>query len=203
MDPRRATDDFPVLTHVSWEDRSWWAGALNRDTVLDYFSHSQFFDRASVNAQLQMQRNQLTPQAVREQLARVPGIVYEIDDNRVEEIPPTAADPAAHSLYAIRKLSRAENGAETTLRYYYVMDGVVYEAPTIAAILQARLKRLGWYLSEAFDAARLAAEPAARSEHTDLNDTASPLQGGTRNKAAAGRAGASSQPPPKRQRGSS
>ena len=150
-------DAFDVLTTVSWEDRSWWNGALNRGSVLDYFANSQFFDRASVNAQLRMQGSMLPPEVAREQLARLPGIVFELDETRLEELPPTASDPAAHSLYVIRKLRRAPSGAETTLRYYYVMDGVVYEAPTLWAVVQARLRRLGWYLSEAFEAARAAA----------------------------------------------
>ena len=157
--PATPADTFDVLTTVSWEDRSWWNGALNSGSVLDYFANSQFFDRASVNAQLRMQGStaRLPPEVAREQLARLPGIVFELDETRLEELPPTASDPAAHSLYVIRKLRRAPSGAETTLRYYYVMDGVVYEAPTLWAVVQARLRRLGWYLSEAFEAARAAA----------------------------------------------
>ena len=88
-------DAFDVLTTVSWEDRSWWNGALNRGSVLDYFANSQFFDRASVNAQLRMQGSMLPPEVAREQLARLPGIVFELDETRLEELPPTASDPAA------------------------------------------------------------------------------------------------------------
>ena len=114
---------------------------------------------------------QLPPEAVREQLKQTAGIVYELDERRTEELPPTDGDPAAHSIYVIRKLHRAEDGTEATLRYYYVMDGVVYEAPTLAAVVRARLQRLGWYLSEAFQSARLAAEPDA-----DEADQAGPAQ---------------------------
>ena len=210
------SDDFPVKTDVSWEDRSWRNGALNRHSVLDYFSHSQFFDPASVNAQLQMQRNQLTPDAIQRLLAEELGIIYKVDDNRVEELPPDPpekpnGDPNAHSLYVICKLLRTEekydrgkrHRCEKMLRYYYVLDGVVYEAPTLAAVVQVRLKRLGWYLSEAFDAARKAAETS--EDGVDAPGGGGTAAGGGRTTRSAtpipgpGPSAASQQPQSKRQ----
>ena len=91
-------DDAPILTSVSWEDRSWWSGQLNRQSALDYFSHSQFYDRTCLNQVLKMQVA-LTPQAVLEKLARLPGTVYELDESKTQEVPPTDGEPA-HTLYA-------------------------------------------------------------------------------------------------------
>ena len=144
-------DDHPVLTAVSWEDRSWWSGALNRETVIDYFSHSQFYDRTCLNEQLKMQRD-LPRDVALQRLRELPGIVYRLDETRTEERPPTETT-AAQTLYVIQKLSRDNRGVESTLRYYYVLNGVVFEAPTIAAIVRARLLRLGFYLKDAFDMA--------------------------------------------------
>ena len=167
-DKRRVTDNFPVQTAVMFQDPAWSHDAasqsgwpLNSETVLDYFALSQFFDRTSVNAELQMQRHvdKLSPEDVAQRLQSLPGIVYQLDNSRVEELQPNPPfDPKAHSLYVIRKLHRSQAGEETTLRYYYVMDGMVYEAPTILAVVQARMKKLGWYLSEAFAAARKVVE---------------------------------------------
>lgn len=150
-----ASDDAPILTEVSWEDRRWWNGALRRETALDYFALSQFYDRTCLNEQLKMQRTLLSAETMREKLSRLPGIVYHLDEARTEEVAPTTND-VAHTLYVIRKLERAPGGRETTLRYYYILDGIVYEAPTIAAVLRARMLKMGWHLREAFDQIRTA-----------------------------------------------
>ena len=122
-----------------------------------------------------MQRT-LTPADITEKLRRLPGIVYELDDDRTEEVPPNADDPAAHTLYVIRKLRRmpAETAdkapRETTLRYYYCLDGVVYEAPSLAAVLRTRLLRVSWHLQAAFKTAR----DADRAQHFDREREAEP-----------------------------
>ena len=91
-------------------------------------------------------------------------IIYQLDAARTEEIPPTAND-IAHMLYTIRKLHREPNGRETTLRYYYILDGIVYEAPTLASVLRSRMLKLGWHLREAFDAVKAAqADAETRAE---------------------------------------
>ena len=69
---------------------------------------------------------------------------------RDEEVPPTEGAPP-RTLYVIRMARR--RGAEVTvLRWYYVLDGVVYEAPSLQAALSARVQRglqrarAGWTL---------------------------------------------------------
>lgn len=100
-----------------------------------------------------MQAN-LPPETAQELLQQLPGILYRIDEIRTQELPPVDGG-AAHTLYVIQKVSRGhappDGGKvpETTLRYYYILDGVVFEAPTLAAVMKARLLRLGWYLNEA------------------------------------------------------
>ena len=144
-------EDDPVLTAVSWEDRNWWSGALNRETVIDYFAHSQFYDRTCLNEQLRMQRD-LPREIAHQRLQELPGIMYRLDEARSEERPPMEAT-GAQTLYVIKKLSRDRHGLESTLRYYYVLNGVIFEAPTIAAIVRVRLLRLGFYLRDAFGVA--------------------------------------------------
>ena len=107
-------DDDPVLTGVSWHDKRWWSGALHRHSVLDYFSHSQFYDRTCLNEQLKMQRT-LSPQDAHEKLQRLPGILYQLDEAKTEEVAPTAEEPA-HTLYVIRKGRSSRFGLRRRLR---------------------------------------------------------------------------------------
>ena len=156
-------DDAPILTSVSWEDRSWWSGRLHRLSALEYFSHSQFYEHTCLNEQLKMQLA-LTPQSVLDKLARLPGVMYELDESKTQEVPPTESEPA-HTLYVVRKLHRAPgegapSARESTLRYYYILDGVIFEAPTLAAVMRARLLKLSWHLQQAFDLV----DPAVREK---------------------------------------
>jgi mediator of RNA polymerase II transcription subunit 6 len=153
-------DDAPVLTTTSWADKSWWSGHLRRETVLDYFAGSPFYDRTCLNEVLRMQKT-LTPEDARDKLRRLPGTVYELDEARTEEVAPTESEPA-HMLYVIRKLRRDGAGSEVSLRWYYVLDGLVYEAPTLASVLRARLLKVAWHLHMAWREAGLGEdEPTA------------------------------------------
>ena len=51
-------------------------------------------------------------------------------------------------------MARRRGAKVTALRWYYVLDGVVYEAPSLQAALSARVQRLGWHLSKAFEGLR-------------------------------------------------
>ena len=68
-----------------------------------------------------------------EKLSRLPGVVYQLDEQRTEEIPPEG-DEQAHTLYVIHMFRRSPSRKETTLRYYYCLDGIIYEAPTLGAV---------------------------------------------------------------------
>lgn len=59
------------------------------------------------------------------------------------------------TLYVIR-MARRHGAKVTVLRWYYVLDGVVFEAPSLQAALSARVQRLGWHLSKAFEGLRAA-----------------------------------------------
>ena len=79
-------------------------------------------------------------------------------------VPPSQAG-TAHSLYVIGKQLRLGPPPlkPTVQCLYYVLDGIVYEAPSLHALLRTRVEKLGWLLSEAFDACWAAArgeEPA-------------------------------------------
>jgi len=153
-------DDGEVMTSTSWEDRRWWSGALHRGSALEYFAGSPFYERTCLNEHLRMQKT-LTPEAVQDKLRKLPGIVYQLDEARTEEVAPDGDEPA-HTLYVIRKLKRDQQGKETLLRYYYILDGLVYEAPTMAAVVRARLLKMAWHLHEAWSLA--SEEPSSKKQ---------------------------------------
>lgn len=110
-------------TTLSWEDTAWQRTyPLNRETVVDYFQNSIFFEFG-----------------------------HEYKLHRAQEVPPTPTSPA-HSLYIIRKYRR-DGEKLTPLKAYYVLDGCVFEAPMLHAVIRTRLLRLGWLVNSAFGSA--------------------------------------------------
>ena len=148
-------DKDPVQTDVSFfiPERPPIAGQppeppLSRANALSYFAQSQFYERTCLNEELKMQQFSLSSHDMDDKLRRLPGIVYMLDDSRTHEEPD-------HRLYVIRKVRRAKGAGppesrEVTLRYYYILDRVVFEAPTLAAVIRARMLNLSWHLREAW-----------------------------------------------------
>jgi MED6 mediator sub complex component len=62
-----------------------------------------------------------------------------------------ALDPA---LYVIHKRRRAAGGAVRRLAVFYVLDGSVYQAPTLHAVVSSRVARCGHHLREALELLR-------------------------------------------------
>ncbi len=169
-------------TQLSWSDPAWLrAYGLRAEFALDYFANSAFYDKTCLNEQIKMQN--VTPQDAPAMLQRMTGTEYRLF--HAHEQPATEHAPP-RSLYVIEKVRRtSEAGASTAqpLRYYYVLDGVVYEVPTLQAVVKARLLQLCWLLSEAY--AQLdgpAAEPSDPAEpesvHADDAAAAEPARGG-------------------------
>ncbi|CAD5226245.1 unnamed protein product [Bursaphelenchus okinawaensis] len=109
--------------------------AINRDNVLTYFCDPKnpFYDNQSDNEQLRMQRQSTMPNGIAfiedmlPQLNRmVNGIQYVVHDGQ----PP---------LFVIRKQRRTSVSQYQPLAFYYVLNGVVYQAPSIYTIAQSRL----------------------------------------------------------------
>ncbi|GAX79486.1 hypothetical protein CEUSTIGMA_g6927.t1 [Chlamydomonas eustigma] len=123
-------------TSITWHDPMY-PHVLNRYSVMHYFEFSPFFDRTSNNSIARRQNLDPAVPGVLESLP--PGIEYTLE---VEQAP---------NLFVIRKQMRKEGvvgssvpaGGNTTvpLAYYYILDKVVYQAPTLHAALTSRLKR--------------------------------------------------------------
>eukprot|EP00308_Calcidiscus_leptoporus_P017618 CAMPEP_0119374920 /NCGR_PEP_ID=MMETSP1334-20130426/33421_1 /TAXON_ID=127549 /ORGANISM="Calcidiscus leptoporus, Strain RCC1130" /LENGTH=186 /DNA_ID=CAMNT_0007393119 /DNA_START=51 /DNA_END=611 /DNA_ORIENTATION=- len=147
------TEMIENRTTISWEDKAWLESfPLNAFTVLDYFSHSQFYDKTCINEFVKMQRG-LSAAEMEATMAKMTGFEYVL--HAAHEVKASGHNPA-HSLYVILRQRRAVKPKGppelTPVCYYYVLDGVAYEVPSVQEVLKERLMRIGWLLDGAFDA---------------------------------------------------
>lgn len=121
---------------ISWHDSAWIPN-LKPTNVLDYFAErsNPFYDRTCNNEIVKMQR--LNP----EQLNNMAGIEYIL--LHVQE----------PILYVIRKQHRHSINQVTPVADYYIIAGIVYQAPDLASVINARILSCGHHLQSAFDEA--------------------------------------------------
>lgn len=119
---------------LSWHDSAW-IPILNTSNVMDYFSErsNPFFDRTCNNEIVKMQR--LNP----DQLQNMTGLEYVL--LHVQE----------PILYVIRKQHRHSPQQATPLADYYIIAGVVYQAPDLASVLNSRLLSAVHHLQSSFE----------------------------------------------------
>jgi len=131
LDPTASDDQ----TGITWHDPMY-PHVLNRFTVMHYFELSPFFDRNSNN--MIARRKNLDPAAPGVLDTLPPGIEYVVE---LDQGP---------NLFVIRKQLRRDATNSTTLALYYVLDRMVYQAPTLYAALSSRVRRCLWNLQEGF-----------------------------------------------------
>lgn len=159
--PAEETQD---LTSVVWQDKRWLSlFPLNADTVLDYFSLSQFYDVRCNNELIKMQRLD------KSLLKTMAGIEYALSDS------------PSPGLFIITKSRRSLNPPNIEpLATYYIHDGAVYQAPSIHSILSSRILQSVRHLKNAFETMQNAAvlsrtgkyvwEPAPVPDETQDDD---------------------------------
>ncbi|KAG7229174.1 hypothetical protein INR49_013117 [Caranx melampygus] len=116
-----AVDFRDNLLGISWVD-SGWVPILNPGNVLDYFSErsNPFYDRTCNNEVVKMQRLTL------DHLNQMVGVEY---------ILLHAQEPI---LYIIRKQQRQSQTQVVPLADYYIIAGVVYQAPDLGTVISSR-----------------------------------------------------------------
>ncbi|XP_032668866.1 mediator of RNA polymerase II transcription subunit 6 isoform X1 [Odontomachus brunneus] len=121
---------------LSWHDSAW-IPVLNPSNIMDYFSErsNPFYDRTCNNEIVKMQR--LSP----DQLTNMTGLEYIL--LHVQE----------PILYVIRKQHRHSPTAATPLADYYIIAGVVYQAPDLGSVVSSRLFSTVHHLQSAFEEA--------------------------------------------------
>lgn len=125
------------LLYLSWYDSAW-IPILNQHNVMDYFSErsNPFYDRQCNNEVIKMQR--LNP----EQIRSMTGIEYELLH---------AMEPI---LYVIRKQNRHSPAQVVPITDYYIIAGIVYQAPDLISVINARLLNAVHNLEMAFEEAQ-------------------------------------------------
>ncbi|GFU90956.1 mediator of RNA polymerase II transcription subunit 6 [Trichonephila clavipes] len=121
---------------ISWHDSSW-IPMLNTNNVMDYFSErtNPFYDRTCNNESLKMQR------LGAEHLGNMVGLEYCL--LHVQE----------PILYVIRKQHRHSPSQVTPMADYYILAGVVYQAPDLSSVIGSRMLTMVHHLQSAFDEA--------------------------------------------------
>jgi len=136
MIPQRLpqTPDNPL--GLSWHDSAW-IPILNPNNIMDYFSErsNPFYDRTCNNENIKMQR--VNP----DQLSNMVGLEYIL--LHVQE----------PILYVIRKQHRHSPTQATPLADYYIIAGIVYQAPDLASVVNSRLLTTINHLQSAFEEA--------------------------------------------------
>uniref|UniRef100_A0A3P9GY66 Mediator of RNA polymerase II transcription subunit 6 n=1 Tax=Oryzias latipes TaxID=8090 RepID=A0A3P9GY66_ORYLA len=124
------------LLGISWVDSSW-VPILNPGNVLDYFSErsNPFYERSCNNEVVKMQRLSL------EHLNQMVGVEY---------ILLHAQEPI---LYIIRKQQRQSPTQVVPLADFYIIAGVVYQAPDLGTVISSRTLSAVHGIQSAFDEA--------------------------------------------------
>ncbi|XP_023228687.1 mediator of RNA polymerase II transcription subunit 6-like, partial [Centruroides sculpturatus] len=132
--PPKSTNENPL--EISWHDSAL-VPYLNPNNVLDYFSErsNPFYDRTCNNEVVKMQR--LSP----EQLNNMTGLEY---------ILLHVQQPI---LYVIRKQHRHSPTQCTPLADYYILAGVIYQAPDLNSVINSRMLTTVHHLQSAFEEA--------------------------------------------------
>ncbi|KAL7306702.1 hypothetical protein TKK_0001374 [Trichogramma kaykai] len=121
---------------LSWHDSAW-IPMLNPGNIMDYFSErtNPFYDRTCNNETIKMQR------LTNEHLQNLTGIEY------------TLLHVQEPILYVIRKQHRHSPTQVTPINDYYIIAGVVYQAPDLGSVINSRLLTTVNHLQSAFEEA--------------------------------------------------
>ncbi|XP_010006018.1 PREDICTED: mediator of RNA polymerase II transcription subunit 6 [Chaetura pelagica] len=124
------------LLGISWVDSSW-IPILNNGSVLDYFSErsNPFYDRTCNNEVVKMQRMTL------DHLNQMVGVEY---------ILLHAQEPI---LFIIRKQQRQSPTQVIPLADYYIIAGVIYQAPDLGSVINSRVLTAVHGIQSAFEEA--------------------------------------------------
>nr|XP_039258646.1 mediator of RNA polymerase II transcription subunit 6-like [Styela clava] len=132
--PEKVSAENPL--HLSWHDSAW-IPLLNRGNVLKYFSErsNSFYDSQCNNEIIKMQGLSL------DHLTNMTGIEY------------TLLHCQEPILYIIRKQMRHSPTHVVSIADYYIIAGIVYQAPDIKSVVNSRLTSSLHHLDSAFSEA--------------------------------------------------
>lgn len=130
---------------------------LSRENILEYFSMSPFYDSQSNNEAIRAQGVSAI------HLKGMKGLEFEVE--------PTQDEP---KLFVIKKQKRSSPTSADILEVYYVLDGTIYQSPSLLDILNVRYSDICHYLHQAFQVALddLQYTPRGRTclQHTSVQE---------------------------------
>ncbi|KAL1920742.1 uncharacterized protein VTP21DRAFT_11377 [Calcarisporiella thermophila] len=141
-------DDLTDIEHRSPEMYEFFGRRFNRQTVMDYFAHSPFWDNQSNNATLRMQTQFNDLQETEAALKNMTGVEFVVAYER----PP---------VFIIRKQRRygpAEHEVSAPLATYYVLGANIYQSPDLYTILANRMLTSLFHIDKAFRESQQLAE---------------------------------------------
>lgn len=125
---------------------------LTIGNVLDYFARSDFYDVTSINEVLKMQNRTI------DELDKTDGISFRLSMVQQRNGPTlygeSILDPLQKNLVihpgfvVIDKILR-EDGHDSLLAKYYILDGCIFQAPDLYSILSVRMRAAMFHLQEA------------------------------------------------------
>ncbi|ETI23646.1 hypothetical protein G647_05448 [Cladophialophora carrionii CBS 160.54] len=157
-------DDLSDKAHFDPNWISYNGGYLHSNNVLFYFATSPFFDQVSGNQSLITQwvgtpnQNEILGTRARFEanLRHQRGIQYVVEHDPLEEKATIEGPngPENTNVWVIRKQNRQNerDDSVTVLGYYYIVNNVIYQAPTVASILNNRLLNTVSALNKLFNA---------------------------------------------------
>ncbi|CAN0293881.1 unnamed protein product [Pylaiella littoralis] len=123
---------------------------LGPENALDYFALSPFYDKACNNEQCRMQG--VDP---KEGLLNLTGLEFMLEDlppemSFLQPGQPAPVGPQPRRLFVIKKQVRKSRTSVEVQAIYYVMEGVIYQTPTVQKLIKSRLNKFTHHLNNAF-----------------------------------------------------
>ena len=109
-------------------------------TALDYFKNSPFYDKTSNNEilNMQMQYTTLDKSEIEEKLKQMMGIEYKFKES-------------INNIFIIEKVYRKSYNITELRDIYYIMNGVIYKAPSDKKLLTSRFINSAYFIDKALD----------------------------------------------------
>lgn len=119
--------------HLSFVDEAWLhAFGLSAENALDYFALSMFYDYTSNNQAIRTQGSSVS------QLLNMTGLEFAL------EVPPQ--EPP---VYIVKKQNRVSTRIANVLEVFYIINGVIYQSPSLMDVMSTRLMKTTHYLDKA------------------------------------------------------
>jgi len=158
---RREDEKKKALLSTNYIDIQWLTTfGLTKQTVMDYFYTSPFFNEKSNNQQIRLQGVEADRhQAI---LSSMTGIEYSLDEMNTQE----------PNLFVIREQERMSPSMSDVnlLNVYYIMDGIIYQCPDLLALLKSRIGKASYYLTDSFKTIKATMEQHHNQERLEKNE---------------------------------